>query len=70
MGVFEMVVAIVAITAIAGLVRSNLKYKAGARPTAEQEARLARLEQRVRALEDVVGDTSYELKEKLRELER
>ena len=70
MSVFEMVVAIVAIPAIAGLVRANLKYRAHSTPSSGQDERLAKLEQRVRALEEVVGDTSYELKEKLRELER
>lgn len=70
MGVFEMVVAIVAITAVASIIRARMKYKSGTGPAPEHDARLARLEQRVRALEEVVSDNSYELKEKLRELER
>lgn len=65
-----MVVAIVAITAIAGLIRANLKYRAHSTPSSNQNERLGKLEQRVGALEEVVGDKSYELKEKIRELER
>lgn len=69
MGIFEMVVAIVLITAIAGLIRTRIKAGGGSGLSAGQEARLARLEERVKALEAVVGDSSYELKQKLRELE-
>ena len=70
MGPFEMVVAIVAITMVAGLIRAHLKTRTPAALPPEQDARLAKLEQRVQALEAVVGDKSYELKEKFRELEK
>lgn len=68
MGVFEMVVLVVLISVTAGLVRTWIKR--GAPGAAQDDARLVRLEERVRALETVVGDSSYELKQKLRELER
>lgn len=70
MGIFEMVVAVVLIAAIASVVRSALKARNGAGPAQNQDSRLSTLEQRVRALEEVVGDSSYELKQKLRELEK
>ncbi|MGH8481172.1 MAG: hypothetical protein ACRES8_01775 [Nevskiaceae bacterium] len=73
MGVFEMVVAVVAISVTAGLLRVWIKSRApadGGALTAEQQQRLVRLEERVKALESVVGDASYELKQKFKDLER
>jgi peptidoglycan hydrolase CwlO-like protein len=70
MGVFEMVVAIVAITAVASLIRTAVKSRSAGGLSAHQEARLAKLEERVQALESVVGDSSYELKQKFHELEK
>ena len=72
MGPFDMVAFIVLVAVIGGVIRSIVKSRSGggATLTAEQSARLAKLEERVRALEAVVGDSSYELKQKLRELER
>jgi hypothetical protein len=71
MQVFEMVVLIVFITVAAGLIRTWIKSRpTGGSLTADQEARIAKLEERVRSLEAVVSDKSYELKEKFRELER
>lgn len=73
MGVFEMVVAVVSICMAAGLIRLWIKSRApsdGGAMSAEQQARLARLEERVKALESVVGDASYELKQKFKDLER
>jgi hypothetical protein len=71
MGVFEMVVLVVFITVCAGLARTWIKHRAGnGAPSAEQESRLARLEERVRSLESVVGDSSYELKQKFKDLEK
>jgi hypothetical protein len=73
MGVFEMVVVIVALSVTAGLINTWIKSRSGADPagmTAEQQQRLARLEERVKALESVVGDASYELKQKFKDLEK
>jgi hypothetical protein len=74
MGPFDMVAFIVLVGVIGGVIRSIVKARsanaAGGTLTAEQTARLTKLEDRVKALEAVVGDSSYELKQKLRELER
>ncbi len=75
MDVFEMVVVVVAISVTAGLLRTWIKSRpanggGAAGMTAEQHARLAKLEERVKALESVVGDGSYELKQKFKDLER
>lgn len=72
MGPFDMVAFIVLIGVIGGVIRSIVKARSagGGAMSAEQTARLARLEDRVKALEAVVGDSSYELKQKLGELER
>jgi hypothetical protein len=69
---FEMVVVIVAISVTAGLIRTWMKRPvAGAGGmTPAEEQRVARLEERVKALESVVGDSSYELKQKFKDLER
>lgn len=71
MNQYEMIAFIIAVVMIASAVKSFFRYRTkadGATPA--QDARLARLEERVKALEAVVGDSSYELKQKLRELER
>ncbi len=75
MDVFEMVVLVVLFSLVAGLLRTWIKSRpagggAIAGMTAEQQHRLARLEERVKALESVVGDASYELKQKFKDLER
>jgi hypothetical protein len=74
MGPFDMVAFIVLVVVIGSVIRSIVKARtakvAGGALTAEQTARLTKLEDRVRALEAVVGDSSYELKQKLKELER
>lgn len=74
MGPFDMVAFIVLVAVIGGVIRSIVKARsasaAGGALSAEQTARLVKLEERVKALEAVVGDSSYELKQKLRELER
>ena len=74
MGVFEMVVVIVALSVTAGVINSWIKSRRGATGpagmTPDQESRLVRLEERIKALESVVGDGSYELKQKFKELER
>lgn len=53
MGVFEMVAAVVAITAIASLIRTEVKSRNAGGLSAHQEARLTKLEERVHALESV-----------------
>ena len=74
MGPFDMVAFIVLVGVIGGVIRSIVKARSanatGGALSAEQTARLTKLEERVKALEAVVGDSSYELKQKLRELER
>ena len=75
MDVFEMVVVIVALSVTAGLINNWIKTRASmtigpAGMTGEQQQRLAKLEERVKALEAVVGDASYELKQKFKDLER
>lgn len=73
MDVYEMVVIIVTVSVTAGLLRTWIKSRpaAGAAGmTVSEEQRLARLEERVKALESVVSDTSYELKQKFKDLER
>ena len=73
MGVFEMVVTIVALSVTAGLINTWIKSRASTAPagmTADQQQRLARLEERVKLLESVVSDGSYDLKQKFKELEK
>jgi hypothetical protein len=72
MDVFTMVVLIVLIAVVGTTVGKYFKARGGAegRGSAEQEARIAKLEARVRALETVVTDHGFDLKRELRELER
>jgi hypothetical protein len=73
MSAFDMVAFIVLVGVIGGVLRSFIKSRSGAGPagmTPEQAARMAKLEERVKALESVVGDASYELKQKFKDLER
>jgi hypothetical protein len=75
MDVFEMVVVIVALSVTAGLINNWIKTRATmtvgpAGMTPDQQQRLAKLEERVKLLESVVADSSYELKQKLKDLER
>ncbi len=73
MSAFDMVAFIVLVGVIGGVLRSFIKSRATAGPggmTTEQESRVTRLEERVKALESVVSDGSYELKQKFKELER
>jgi len=69
MSPFDMVAFIVLVSVVGGLLRTWIKSRAPAGASPEQESRLARLEDRVKALESVVGDASYELKQKFKELE-
>jgi len=72
MDAFEMVVIIVAISVTAGLIRTWIRSRPaeGGGFSADQAARLVKLEERVKALEAVVSDQSYELKQKFKDLER
>lgn len=71
MTAFDMVAFIVLVGVIGGVIRAWIKSRATvAGLSAEQQARLAKLEERVKALESVVGDASYELKQKFKDLER
>ena len=71
MTVFDTVAFIVLVTMVAGLLRTWIKHRGtGGALSAQQDGRLAKLEERIKALEAVVGDSSYELKQKLRELEK
>jgi hypothetical protein len=69
-----MVAFIVLVGVIGGVTRAWIKSRSStpgpAGMTAEQQARLGKLEERVKALESVVGDASYELKQKFKDLER
>jgi hypothetical protein len=71
MDVFTMVVLIVLIavagTTIGKVFKARTVDSSGA---SEQNARIAKLEERVRALETVVTDHGFDLKRELRELER
>ena len=71
MDVFTMVVLIVLIAVAGTTIGKALKARGAAgKSAAEQDARIAKLEARVRALETVVTDHGFDLKRELRELER
>ncbi len=73
MNPFEMVVLIVVTVSIAGVLRTRFKQQDG-KPRVDdeqarrQDARIAALEERVKALEAVVGDAQYELRRQFRDL--
>ncbi len=73
MGVFEMVVAIVAISTAAGLVSRWLKLQERRPPAAPVQADLQRevaaLRERVATLEQIVTDPAFELKRQFAALE-
>lgn len=75
MGVFEMVVAIVAVSCGAGVLNNWLKTrnKVGRaeldQALDERLQQLDKLEQRMRVLERIVTDRKYNLKEELHDLE-
>ena len=75
MGVFEMVVAVVAIGCVSGVLGNYFKSKrlAGTDELIEIEDRLAQLdemEERIRVLEAVVTEENYQLKKQFEHLER
>ena len=73
MSPFDMVAFIVLVSVVGGLLRTWIKSRQGAGPagmTPDQEARMTRLEERIKALESVVSDGSYELKQEFKDLER
>jgi hypothetical protein len=67
--VFEMVIVIVFISAIASMYSSWLKHKRK-NVSPVDEDRLHRLEERVRVLERIVTDPGYEVRRQFRDLER
>lgn len=73
MGVFEMVVAIVLISTVAGLVSRWLKFNERrlAQPPADDSLRreVASLRERVATLEQIVTDPAFELKRQIAALE-
>lgn len=72
MNVFEMVVLIVFLGVMAKMYDSRQRHRRARREeeTPADEARLARLEERVEVLERIVTDSGYDLRRQFRELER
>ncbi|WP_370307447.1 hypothetical protein [Sinimarinibacterium flocculans] len=71
MDVFTMVVLIVLIVSVGTAAQKYIKTRGQSeRRSSAQDARIAKLEERVRALETVVTDHGFDLKRELRELER
>ena len=75
MNVFEMVVSIVVIGCIAGVLNNLIKQRHARRPNERDDMdqrldALEKLEERVRVLEAVVTDESYELRKQLNDLEK
>lgn len=71
MNPFEMVVIIVFLGVIAGMYKSRMRYRSAQRnPDPGDEARLARLEERIEVLERIVTDSGYDLRRQFRDLER
>jgi hypothetical protein len=66
---FEMVVVIVVISAIASMFNSWTKQRRKSASSAD-DGRLDRLEERVRVLERIVTDSGYEVRRQFRDLER
>jgi uncharacterized membrane protein len=71
MDVFTMVVLIVLIVSIGAAVERYIKSRGQTgKGATDRDARIAKLEERVRALEAVVTDHGFDLKREFRELER
>ncbi len=73
MEVFDMVVAVVAISCAAGVINNYLKNKRLERqvtPDPDLATELEALKQRVAVLEEIVTDERYHLKKELDQLER
>ena len=78
MNPFEMTTVIVIAALIAGVLRARYKHVPAAAASGvsgearqymqEQDVRIARLEERVKALEAVVGDSQYELRQQFKDL--
>jgi hypothetical protein len=64
-----MVVIIVFLGVIAGMYKSRMRHRSAQRNPAD-EARLARLEERIEVLERIVTDSGYDLRRQFRDLER
>jgi hypothetical protein len=66
-----MVVVIVTVTVLARLAERYFRHRGDSgRSWSERDARIAQLEERVKALEVVVSDHGYSLKQEFRTLER
>jgi hypothetical protein len=75
MGVFEMVVVVTFIGCLTGVITTAINRKSSPNVDAlgeieEQDERLEGLEERVRVLEALITDASYDLKKQIDELER
>ena len=76
MQVFEMVVAIVAIGAIAGVIERQIKMKAKTTSLGREleslikkmEQQQERMEKRLRVLEEIVSTDGYDLKQRFKDL--
>jgi hypothetical protein len=68
MNVFEMVALIVTISVAGAVLKSWIRQRRQ-EPDAAGEQRIARLEERVRALEAVVTDHGYDLRKQFKDLE-
>lgn len=70
MNQFEMIAMIVLIACAAGVLRTMIRYRDRA-PAMNlgQEQRIARLEERIRALEAIVTDQGYDLRKQFKDLE-
>jgi len=73
MSSYDMVAFIVLVGVIGGVARAFITSRSATGPagmTPDQAQRMAKLEERIKALESVVGDASYELKQKFKDLEK
>jgi hypothetical protein len=66
--VFEMIAFVVLMTTIASVLTSWLKHRSKGVPA--EDARVTRLEERVKVLESIVTDSGYDLRRQFRDLER
>ncbi len=74
MNVYTMVVIIVVVTTLGGVAHRYLKLrererKSAARPDPGMEQRIARIEERIKVLEQIVTDSRYDLDRAFEDLE-
>jgi hypothetical protein len=68
---YEMVALIVLVACAAGIARSWIKHRAHLPPAdPAHDQRVAKLEERVRALEAIVTDQGYDLRKQFKDLEK